>query len=176
MFQGIQFEEHFIIIIAAVHNKSSFTKHGTGPFDSGEGDVVNGSKIFFAGRMEFRKNTDRMAVICEYCGFCDMIAFFKNIFCSSTFRTITNPSKRFEFVTFRFDNIRVINEDDRLLRTPLFHQGKISFESFLGRAFSKMSRKAVNDIDLSGEFMERMGDLSKQAAPRSEHTINSCRQ
>lgn len=109
--------------------------------------------------------------MCEYSGFCDMITFFKNIFCSSTFRTIANPSKRFEFVTFRFDNIRVINEDDRLLRTSLFHWGKISFESFFGSAFSKVAGKAVNDIDLSGRFVERMGDFGNQSASGSEHTI-----
>lgn len=34
-----------------------------------------------------------------------------------------------------------------------------------------MLGKAVNDIDLSGKFMERMGDFGKQAAPRGEHTI-----
>ena len=49
--------------------------------------------------------------------------------------------------------------------------GKISFESFSGNPLSKVLGKAVNDIDLSGRYMERMGDFDKQAALRNEHTL-----
>lgn len=75
LFHGIQFKEHLVIIVAAVHDKNRFSKHGAASFHSGEGDVVNRSKVLFVGGMNFRKDTDWMVIMSKYGGFGHMISF-----------------------------------------------------------------------------------------------------
>lgn len=75
LLQGIQFEEHLVIIVAAVHDKGCFTKQGMFQLHGGECDIVNGSKAFFAGRMDLGKEADWMVVLGKDRGFGYMIAF-----------------------------------------------------------------------------------------------------
>ena len=72
----------------------------------------------FTGRMNFGKDTDWMIVVGKHRGFGYMIALFIDIFCGRALGTITNPSKRFKFKTVGFDNIAVVDMDNRLGRTP----------------------------------------------------------
>ena len=53
LFHGIEFQEHFVVIIATVHDEGGFAEEGASGFYSAEGDIINGSKGFFFGRMDF---------------------------------------------------------------------------------------------------------------------------
>ena len=94
-----------------------------------------------------------MVAFCKYRSFCYMIPFFVNILCGGGFGAIAYPSKGFKFVTFRFDNVTVIDMDDRLIRAPFFYLCQVRYESIFWSAFCKMPGKAVNDIDFSCRFM-----------------------
>ncbi|WP_027291971.1 hypothetical protein [Robinsoniella sp. KNHs210] len=96
--------------------------------------------------MNYGKDTDWMIVVGKHRGFGYMIALFIDIFCGRAFGTITYLAKRFKFITVGFDNISVVDMDNRLSRTPLFKLCEISFQSYLGSALCKMLRKAVNKL------------------------------
>ena len=81
LLEVIQFEEHLVVIVSSVHDESGFSKQGCAAFHGGESDAINGREIFFFGRMDLRKNTDWMIIICQHTGFCHMIAFLVDIFC-----------------------------------------------------------------------------------------------
>ena len=60
-----------------------------------------------------------------------MIALFINIFCGSTLGTIEYPSKGFKFITLRFNNIGIIDENDRLFREQNCGNSREKYIAFL---------------------------------------------
>lgn len=64
-----------------------------------------------------------MIAVGKYGGFCNMITFLINIFCSGTLRTIAYPAKRLKFITIRFYNVTVIDMNDRVSRAPFLYVG-----------------------------------------------------
>ena len=119
---GIQFQKHLVIIIAAVHNKSCFSKQSGYAFHGGESYCVDRSKIFLFRGMDFGENTDWMITVGEDSGFSHMVSFFINVLSCGAFRTITHISEGFKFVAIRFHNITVIDMDNGMVGTPLFDQ------------------------------------------------------
>ena len=61
--------------------------------------------------------------------------------------------------------------DDRLIGAPFFHQSQISFQGIFRSSFSEMPGKTVNDVDLSGRFMQLVNDIGEQAAAGGENAI-----
>ena len=80
-----------------------------------------------------------MIAACKNTGFGNMISFFVNIFGGGTFRTITNDTKSFKFISVRFCNIAVINVNDWFIGNPFFNCLKIGNRGFLRNSLFKMS-------------------------------------
>lgn len=70
---------------------------------------------FFFGRMDFRKDTDRMVILCQNTGFRYMTALLINAFCRSTLGAVPDRAERFNVISVRLYNIRIIRMDDRLI-------------------------------------------------------------
>ena len=80
-----------------------------------------------------------MITFCKNAGLGYMITFFVNIFCGGTFRTITNDTQSFKFISVRLCNITVINMNDWFIGNPFFNCLKIGNSGFLRNALFKMS-------------------------------------
>lgn len=57
-------------------------------------------------------------------GFCYMITFLIDIFCSGTLGSIPHPAKGFKFMPLRFYNVTVIDINDRVAGHHFFKQVK----------------------------------------------------
>ena len=82
---GIQFEKHLVIVIEKINIVDRLSRHlskGTPK------DALNA----------YLTHIKKWAVG-KYGGFCNMITFRINIFCSGTLRTIAYPAKRLKFIT-----------------------------------------------------------------------------
>ena len=66
-----------------------------------------------------------MIVICQYTGFCYMIAFFVDIFCIGAFRSIPDKTKGLKSMTVWLHHITIINVDDRLIGNPSADDGYV---------------------------------------------------
>ncbi len=121
--------------------------------------------------MDFRKDADGMAVFCEGAGFRNRVAFFIDIFCIGVFGAVPDKAEGFEFTAVRFDDIRVINMDDRFVWEPFADWGEIGIQGFARDAFIQMPGEAFNRIDLFRMFVECIHDVGQKAAARSEHTV-----
>ena len=118
----LKFGEHFVVIIASVHNKSSFFKKLCPCFNGGKSDGIRRFVTLFRGGMNPGKDADRMSAVCHDASLRNMIAFFINIFNRGTFRAITNSPQSLKFVTIGFDNIGIIDVNNGFRRSPVFNK------------------------------------------------------
>lgn len=113
LFHRIQLQEHLVVIKAAVHDEGDFPEKCFCALHGGEGDIISGGKILFAGRMDLREDADRVAVCSKDSGLRDMVAFLINIFGRRAFRTIADDAEGFKFMAIGLHDITVINKDNR---------------------------------------------------------------
>lgn len=106
LFQGIEFLEHFIIIVAPVQSKGSFAKQGRCALHVGKSHIIYGSEIFFFGGMDFGKDTDQMVILCQDTGFCYVIALLINAFNISAFGAVPDKAEGFKVISMRLYDIR----------------------------------------------------------------------
>lgn len=121
--------------------------------------------------MNFREDTDRMSITSQDTGFRNMITFFINRFCVSTFRTIPDYTESFKFIAVRFYNVTVIDVNDGFGRNPFMDRSKIRFQRSGWNTLIQMSGKTLNGINLFGTFMKLIDNVSQKAAARGKHTI-----
>lgn len=125
LFETVKLKKYFVIVIASVHCESCPAEQGSTPLYSSKGNVIDGSKILFFCRVDLRKNTDRMGVVCEDTGFCHMIPFFIDTFSVCAFGAVPDKTEGFKAAALGFHNIAVVDMDNGFIRDPFADSGKI---------------------------------------------------
>lgn len=122
--------------------------------------------------MYLGEDTNRMSIFCKGAGFCDMVAFFIDIFCVCTVGSVPDKAKGVKFAAAWFHDITVIDMDDGFVR-DLFADGvKVGSLRFSRNAFIQMSGDPFYGIDLFGWFVELVYNVGQEAAPGSEYAVS----
>lgn len=169
--KGIEFQEHLVVIIVLVYGEGGFVEKGGCSLHGTEGDVINGGKVFSPGRMDSGENAHGMAAFIKETGFRGMISFFINVFGVRTFGAVPDETETFKALTVGFDDIRVIDEDNRLRRDYCADVRKIRFNGRWRNTFIQMSGEPFHDIDFLCLFMEPVYDIGEEAAVGGKDAI-----
>lgn len=121
--------------------------------------------------MDSGENTDRKIIFCQDTGFGYMVSFFVNIFVFCAPGTIPDKTESFKFITVGFDDVGVINMDNRLCRDPFMDQGQIRADGFWRGTLVQMPSKPFRRIYFFSIFMEVINDIGEEATAGSKNTV-----